>query len=197
MKRIALLLFLALPLAAADFEAGVRHVVVKTLGDSGELELPLSRGFAATGEVFWSKRVSTMLAASFVNPEAILRNEVDLGTLGLDVYSLTARWHVAPDARLSGFAGAGPAIVRIGNLDDQFGDVYEADFDNETTLALDGGLRYRLTPRVALELDVLYLPLDAKPIVRKATDPNVQLEETLGIDPLIVSVGASWRFGGR
>jgi len=202
MKRLtlALLVLLALPLAAADFELGIRHVVSKTMGDSGDLDLALGRGFGATAEVFWTKRWSTNVAATLVNPEAILfpstppPNDVDLGTLGLDVYSLTARWHMRPDARLSTFVGAGGALVQIGNLDDQFGQTFYADFDNETTFVVEGGLRYRFRPSIAFELGAMYVPLEAEPHVRLATDPNVGLPAKLGLDPVIVSVGASWRF---
>jgi hypothetical protein len=202
MRRLtlAILLLVAPTLAAADFELGIRHVVAKATGDSGELDLPLSRGFGASAEVFWSKRVSTNLAATFVNPEAILRpsspppDDVDLGTLGLDIYSLTARWHFVPDARLSTFAGAGGTLVQIGNLDDQFGDVFEADFDSETTFVVEGGLRYRFRPRVIFELGVMYVPLEGEPHIRRATEANVTLPRKVGIDPLIVSVGAAWRF---
>jgi hypothetical protein len=202
MRRFAFaaLLVFTLPLAAADFELGIRHVVAKTTGDSGDLDLPLSRGFGATAEVFWSKRWSTNVAATFVNPEAILfpstppPNDVDLGTLGLDVYSLTARANFRPDARLSPFAGAGAALVQIGNLDDQFGETLYADFDNETTFVVEGGLRYRIRPSIAFELGAMYVPLETEPHVRLATNPNVMLPAKLGIDPVIVSIGASWRF---
>lgn len=195
-----LLAFAAMPLAAADLELGIRHVVAQPSGDRGDLDIGMSRGFGASAEVFWSPRFSATLAATLVNPEAILLpsnpppDAVDLGTLGLDVYSLTARWHIAPARRLSGFAGAGGALVQIGNLDDQFGDAFEADFDSETTFVVEGGLRYRVRPSVYLELGAMYLPLDAEPRVRVATDPNVVLPSTLELDHAIVSIGAAWRF---
>jgi outer membrane protein with beta-barrel domain len=201
MKRfaLALLVLLAPPLAAAELELGIRHVVSKATGDSGDLDVPLSRGFGASAEVFWSKHLSTSAAATFVNPEAILfpsnppPNDVDLGTLGLDLYSLTARWHFAPDARFSTYAGAGAALVQIGNLDDQFGNTFEAEFDSETTFIVEGGLRYRVQ-RVVFELGVMYVPLEAEPHVLLATDPNVALPAKVGLDPVIVSLGAAWRF---
>jgi hypothetical protein len=188
-----------MPLAAADFELGIRHVISKTTGHSGDLDIPLSRGFGASAEVFWSSHFSTSAAATFVNPAAILHpstpppEDVDLGTLGLDIYSLSARWHFAPDARLSTFAGAGAALVKIGNLDDQFGDTFEADFDNQTTFIVEGGLRYRVQ-RVVFEMGVMYVPLEAEPHIRRATDPNVKLPAKVGLDPVIVSLGAAWRF---
>jgi outer membrane protein W len=197
MIRVLFALLLALPVAAADFEIGVRHVVAIPTGDSGDLDLPLSRGFAATGEFFFTPRVSAQASALFVNPEAILfpsappPNDVDLGTLGLDVYSATARVHFAPERRLSAFAGGGAALVILGDLDDQFGDEVEAEFDNELTLVVEGGLRYRFRPRVFFDLSASYLPLEAQP---KITRSAYALPETMGIDPLIVSVGVAWRF---
>lgn len=193
MRKLLVLLLLATPLFAADYELGIRHVVAQTTGDSGDLDLPMSRGFGASAEIFWTKHFAMTAAATFVNPEAILR-DVDLGTLGMDVYSATARWYFAPDARLSAFAGAGGALVQLGNLDDQFGDAFEADFANETTFVVEGGVRYRVQ-HVVLELGVMYVPLDAEPRVRRATDPKIALPAKLGIDPVIVNVGAAWRFG--
>src|SRR5687767_14709153 len=114
MMRIALILLLAFPVFAADFELGARHLVVFPKGDSGALDLPMSRGFSATAEVFWSERFSTQFAAAFANPEAILRPEnaepVDLGTLGLDIYSASARYHFSPQRKLSAYAGGGAAF---------------------------------------------------------------------------------------
>jgi outer membrane protein W len=202
MKTLALLLFtlVAAPLSAADLELGIRHVLAKPVAESGELDIGMSRGFGASAEVFWSERFSTALAATLVNPEAILipsttpDTPVDLGTLGLDVYSVAARWHVAPARRLSGFVGAGGALVQIGNLDDQFGDTFEADFDSEATFLLEAGLSYRVASSVFLDVTATYLPLDGKPRVSLATDPNVALPATLSLDHAIVSVGAAWRF---
>jgi opacity protein-like surface antigen len=188
MKRIVLILLLALPAFGADVEAGIRHIVVFPIGDSGTLDIPMSRGFGATAEVFWSERLSTQFAASFANPEAILRPEnaepVDLGTLGLDIYSASVHYHFAPQSRLSAYAGAGAALVVVGNLDDQFGDDFEATFDSETTFLGDAGLRYRVLSRVILDLGVTYMPLS----------PRSDQIEGVNVDPLIVTAGASWRF---
>ena len=194
MRKLVLLLFLAAPLLAADFEAGVRHVVVASTGDSGELDIPLSRGFGATAEVFWTERLSTQFAATFVNPEAILfaanAEPVDLGTLGLDTYSVSARYHLAPASRLSAYAGGGVAFITIGNLDDQFGDQYEATFDSETTLLIEGGLRYRLLPRLFIDVGVAYMPVGAEPKVTRGAN----LPDEVNVDPVTISGGLSWRF---
>ena len=186
MKRLIFVLLLAAPAFAADFEAGIRHVVMNAMGESGELDLPMSRGFAATGEVFWTERLSTQFAASFVNPEAILHpagaEPVDLGTLGIDIYSATARWHFTPAARFSAYAGGGAALVMLGNLDDQFGDEVLVEYDNQTTFLGEAGVRYRFRPRLFLDLGVAYMPLSA--------DGEIELN----VDPLTVSGGIAWRF---
>jgi outer membrane protein W len=193
MKRLAVLaaLLIALPLAAREFEAGVRHVIVTT-GDTGDLDVKLSRGFAATGEVYFLRhRFSTELSATFVNPEAIFADEVDLGTLGLQTTALTARWNMRPESHLTFFVGAGPALVTIGNLDDQFDDEVEIDFDSELTVVGEAGLRYRVIPRLALVLTVAYTPVKATPNVRRS---NITLPRQLAIDPMTFGIGATWRF---
>ena len=203
--RIAfvLLLALALPLRAADFELGFRHLSMTPRGDGafdgGELEIVSSRGFGATAEVFWTPRISTQLAATFLNPAAFLYpanpppNDLDLATFGIDTYSLTARYHFAPDRHLSAFAGAGGAIVILGNLDDRFADQLEMTFDRETALLVEGGIRYRLFPNVIIDATVSYMPLEATPKhVRNET--TVTLPAIVKLDPLTVSVGAAWRF---
>jgi hypothetical protein len=197
---VFLLFFIALPLHAADIEAGGQHVIAMTGGDTGTLDVKTSRGFSAHVEVFWSDRVSTRGTATFLNPAAILfpdnppPTDVDLGTLGLDSYSATARIHLGGQRRLSAFAGGGAALVVIGNLDDQFGDAVEIEFDPETTFVAEGGLRYRIFPRVVLEAGVTYMPLEAEADILRATDPRYPLPSTIAVDPLIVSVGAAWRF---
>lgn len=201
MRRASILLFLllTLPLYAAEIEAGVQHVIAMT-GDTGTLDIKTSRGFGANLEVFWSDRVSTRAAATFLNPAAILFPEnppptdVDLGTLGLDIYSATARIHLRPRARFSAFAGGGAALVVIGNLDDQFGDAVEIEFDPEMTFVAEAGLRYRIYPEIVLEVGVAYLPLEAEADILRASDPRYSLPSTIAVDPLIVSVGAAWRF---
>ncbi len=152
-----------------------------------------SRGFGAHVEVFWSSRVSTRVTAVYLNPAAILYpdnpppSDLDLGTLGLDIYSATARFHFAPRRGFSAFAGGGAAVVAVGNLDDRFGDEIEIDFDPVTTFVAEAGVRYRVHPRVVLEVGAAYLPLELD-------DAPPPLQPTVGIDPLIVSAGAAWSF---
>jgi hypothetical protein len=197
MKRLLCMLLFATSLRAADVEVGAQHVV-SIPRDEGTLDIEVSRGFGAHAEVFWRETVSTRFAATFLNPAAILfpenppPSDVDLGTLGLDIYSATARYHFG--GRWAGFAGGGAALVVIGNLDDQFGEDVEIEFDPETTFVAEGGLRFRFRPRIVLELGVTYLPLEAEPEVLRASDPRYPLPATVTVNPVIVSAGAAWRF---
>lgn len=199
MKRILLILLVAMSARAAELEVGAAHVV-SIPRDRGTLDIEVSRGFAAHAEIFFSDALSTRVAATFLNPAAILfpedppPSDVDLGTLGLDIYSATARYHFAPRARLSAFAGAGGALVVLGNLDDQFGTDVEVEFDPALTLVGEGGLRYRFRERIILELGVAYLPLEADSRILRAADPRYPVPGTVTVNPLIVSAGAAWRF---
>jgi outer membrane protein W len=200
MTRFWLLtLLLALPVQAADLELGLRHLSMSPMGnetfDGGAVDVVSSRGFAATAEVFWTPRISTQFAGTFVNPAAFLYTdvEVDLGTFGIDTYSLSARYHLAPHARFSPFAGAGAGLVVFGDLEDRFGDDLEMTFDRQLAYLVEGGLRYRLFSRVLLDVAVSYMPLQATPN-RVRNDGHLLLPERVKLDPLAISAGASWRF---
>jgi outer membrane protein W len=200
---LALALLFAVPLHAANLEFGIRHLSMSPRGDGaydgGTLDVVSSRGFGATAEVFWTPRVSTQLAATFVNPAAIAfptnppPDDLDLGTFGIDTYSLTARYHFAPDARFSPFVGAGGAVVIFGDLEDRFGDAIEMTYDREMAALVEGGVRYRLFPRVMLDVAVSYMPLEATPNAVR-NDTNNPLPGKVQLDPMTVSVGAAWRF---
>lgn len=195
---LALLALLALPAAAQHppVEAGIQHVIGfygSTDFDAGTLELPMSRGFAATAEVFWTPSLTTHFAATFVNPEAFLNTpgETDLGTVGIDLLSAQVRYHFRPTARFAPYAGAGVAFASLGNIDDRFGDALEATLASQVTWTAAAGVRYRVLPRLTLEAGATYVPLRPELQVRKT---NAPLPESLQIDAVIVGVGAAWRF---
>lgn len=201
MRRIAaaLVLLLTLPARAADVEVGIHHVATMMTGDGtydgAELEVELSRGFAASAEVFFSERVSTQLSATFINPVAVINpGDVDLNTISLDIYALSGRWHFAPEARLSGFAGGGVAFVSLGNLEERFDDRIEIEFDPETTFLVEAGLRYRFRPRIIFTGSLTYMPLEAESLVVRDGRPDVPLPERVSLDPVTLSLGAAWRF---
>lgn len=203
---VATVVLLLFPAAsrAAGVEVGIQHVIALPMGEEGfpggVIEIEQGRGFGISGEWFVSERLSLRGAATFVNPAVILfpatppPSDVDLGTLGLDIYSASARWHLAPRSRLSYYAGAGAAYVLMGNLEDRFGDDLEINLGPESALLAEGGLRYRFRERVFFELGVTWMPLESELDVVRADRWTVPLPVTIGIDPLVLSAGASWRF---
>jgi hypothetical protein len=191
------LLFITLPLFGQrpPIEIGIQHVIAlgsETSFAGGRLEIPASRGFAATGEIFWSERWSTQFAATFINPEAILYlpNDVDLGTLGIDIYSAQARVHFRPAARFDPYAGAGVAAVVLGNLEERFGDDIETDFDSELTFNATAGVRWKRN-RLALDAGATYTALEPELRVIRT---DVALPARLDLYPIVIHFGATWRF---
>lgn len=191
---------LTVPLAAAGkYALGAQHAIVIP-SDTGEVEVATSRGFAATAEWFFTDRVTAHFSTTFVNPETILfpanppPDDVDLGTLGLDIYALTGRYYFSPDARWSPYAGAGGAYVVIGNLEDRFGDDLEIVFDPEVAPVVEGGLRFRFRPSLSFNAGATYIPVTATSNIRFNDDPRITLPEELALNPVTVSVGVAWRF---
>ncbi|HEY0156368.1 MAG TPA: OmpW family outer membrane protein [Thermoanaerobaculia bacterium] len=196
--RLLLLLALALPIAAADVDVSVSHVGTFMTGDNafpgGELDVQTSRGFAASADVFWTPRLSTRFAATFINPVAILQPaDIDLNTVSLDIYSASARFHFTPAARLSPFAGGGAAIVSFGNLEERFADEILMELDPEAAFLVEAGVRYRFRPRIFLEVAVSYMPLEGEVDVVRERE-GVALPSRVAFDPVTISAGAGWRF---
>jgi len=197
MKRLLFALLFAFPAFAADVEVGVDHVITFMQGepafDGGELEVRTSRGFTASAEAFFSPRVSARFSAMFINPIAFI-DDVDLNTLGMDVYGASARYHFRPDAQFSPFAGAGAAYVSFGNLEGRFADDLEMEVDAKTAFFVEGGLRYRFRPRIFVHTTVTYMPLEGDVRVIHDARPDVTPPERIELNPLTVSAGATWRF---
>jgi membrane associated rhomboid family serine protease/outer membrane protein W len=194
------LFLLAMPMGAAPkYELGLQHVIVIP-ADTGEVEVATSRGFAGTAEWFVTDRAAVHFGATFVNPEAILfpatppPSDVDLGTLGIDVYSLSARYYFSPGARWSPYLGAGGAYVVFGNLDDQFGEDIEVEFDPELALVAEAGVRFRFRHGMFFNAGVAYMPVTATSDVRRSNDPRVTLPAELQLNPVTASIGVAWHF---
>jgi outer membrane protein W len=119
--------------------------------------------------------------------------DLDLNTLGMNTYSLTARRHFRPVLGFTPFAGAGTAITTFGNLEERFGNRIELDFDPAVSWLMEGGVRYNFHGRLWLDAALSYMRLEAEPShVRNETD--IELPPRIDVDPLTLSVGAAWRF---
>jgi outer membrane protein W len=194
-----LLGLLAVPMSAAGkYELGIQHVIVRP-ADTGEVHVATSRGFAGTAEWFFTGRTTAHFAATFVNPETILfpgtppPSDVDLGTLGMATYALTAR-HYFADARWSPYLGAGAAYVVFGNLEDRFGEDIDLEFDPEVAPVAEAGLRYRIRPALSLNAGLAYMPVTATSTLRRSDDPRVTLPDELQLNPVTLTLGLAWHF---
>jgi membrane associated rhomboid family serine protease/outer membrane protein W len=197
---LAALVLMAMPMTAAQqYEVGIQHVILRP-ANTGEIDVATSRGFAATADWFVSDRTAAHFAATFVNPETILfpatppPSDVDLGTLGLDIYSLSARYYVSPVARWSPYLGAGGAYVVFGNLEDRFGDDIDIEFDPELAPLAEAGLRFRFRRGIFFNAGITYIPVTATSNVRRNNDTRITLPAELKLNPVIVSVGIAWHF---
>lgn len=190
MRRLLVVLFIALPAFGGSLELGIRHVITNVSSDTGALEIESGRGFGAVAEWFWNDSLSTQASVTLINPAASI-DGTDLGTLGMSTYAATARWHIAPRARISGYAGGGVAFVKFGDLDDQFGDAIDVQLGDETAFLGEAGLRWHARPHVYLDLGGTYMPLEAKPEIGRS---NVAFPTSVTLDPWTVGVSASWRF---
>ncbi|HWW61038.1 MAG TPA: OmpW family outer membrane protein [Thermoanaerobaculia bacterium] len=188
-RIVAILILLAAP-ALAQTEIGARYIATSEQ-KTDSIELHTCQGFAAFGERFWSDRFSLRLEARFLQPAAFVSG-VDLGTLGVEPVALTMRYHLAPNARFSPYAGAGVAYVRFGDLDDQFGDDVDITFDSETAFVGEAGVRLRLHERISFDFGVTYMPVDATPLVHRGA--GVALPDKIRINPIVLGGAASWRF---
>lgn len=195
---LAIMLLVATSTFAADIEVGIQHLNTIMTGeaafDGGEIEVVSSRGYGVTGEVFWSPRFSTQLAATFINPAAFLRpQDMDLQTLGTNVYSATARYHFTSASRFTPFAGGGAALATFRNLDERFGESYELEVEATPALMVEGGVRFRFRPRIHFDFTLTYMPVEADVNVVRNTN-NIAVPSTIGLDPVTMKAGASWRF---
>jgi outer membrane protein W len=185
-----LLLFLP-RMASADpeIEIGARYLTTR-LREEDALSVHSSNGFGATAEAFWTERVSTQVSGTFIQPVAFV-NDIDLGTLGLQTVAVTARFYAR--TRFAPFVGAGGAVVIPGDLDDRFGENLLVEFDTAQGFAAEAGVRYRRSETVAFELVAMYVPLELDLRVTRNRN-GVPLPSTLRLDPVVLAVGASWRF---
>jgi outer membrane protein W len=193
--RLALLVTLFLSLSAFAgspvFEAGARFVNAQPRNGGG-FKFDRANGYAVAAELFWTESISTRIDAAFTEPPASL-GPTDLGTMGVNPVTLTARWHLLPRARISPFVGAGVAYVNLGDLDDVDGDAVLLSPKSKITGAAEAGVRFRWQRGIYLDATATYLPLKTDLVVRRNTIA-APLPAQLKLDPVILGVGFALRF---
>jgi outer membrane protein len=168
----------------------------KDLADPADIEFDPAIGYGVAANVFFTDRVSAEFAVSRVKPESTVRRRAVSGTSGdLDMMPLTAvlQYHFAPNGFIDPYVGAGAAYVLFDDVkSDGLNGIEKINFKDDAGLAVNAGLGVRLSPRLGLNLDAKYIPLESN-----ATATVVGGGETQGkvdISPIIVSAGLSLRF---
>jgi len=116
--------------------------------------------------------------------------DVDLGDVWLLPPALTLQYHIAPDAKIRPYVGAGINYTVF--LDEDPGSVAtDIDYEDGFGYVLQTGVDVGITDQLAINVDVkkLYLNTDVE---IDALGTTVQAD--VDLDPWIIGVGAAYRF---
>jgi len=170
--------------------------------DDLDVQFDSEQGFGAAVNIFWSRRFSTELAASIVEPDLQLRSQDPAAPLfatgSLEMIPITGvlQFHLSPDGKVDPYIGAGVAYVLFDQVNDSGDlgdiDVETIDFDDDAGLVLNAGLSIDITPRLAIYLDGKYVPVKSSATATFATGPGTTTD--IDINPLIISAGLGFQF---
>jgi outer membrane protein W len=199
-KRIVIALaLLLLPLTAAaqmndlgvfvstsQFEDGE----IDDAGDIFDVEYDEDMGFGVLYNRYWTNGFSTEFAYQRLGADLTLSVEdiaEDFASLDLDILSATAQLHFARGAMFDPYIGGGVAYISgeagaIGT-----GELEDADLENEIDFLANAGLNVGLGRSFTVFIDGKYVMYEA----RGEGDPD---DETLEVNPLILSGGIKFRF---
>lgn len=171
-----------------------------------ELEFEDATGFGISANWFWTDRFSTELMAIALDSDAQINISapgepgvaLSLGSLDVTPIMLTAQFHLSPDGAIDPYIGVGAAYVLLGDLQpDPLVEAPPVELEDEVTFLVNAGLQFSITPNFGIILDARYMPLQAEPEDDEEGDEELEEEEEVDLDPIIVSLGLRWRFGGR
>lgn len=200
-KRIIIVLSLLLfPLAATaqNNELGVfistsqfEDSEIDDAGDVFDVEFDEDMGVGVLYNRFWlGGTFSTEFAYQRLGADLTLSFEdirEDVGELDLDILSATGQLHFARGSMLSPYIGGGLAYVsgEAGSIDPN--EVDDVDLENEVDFLVNAGLNVGLGRSFAVFLDGKYILYEA----RGEGDDD---DESIDINPLIISGGVKFRF---
>lgn len=175
-----------------------RYVVADPRGSVMDEEIEISveddEGFGIAYVNEFTPALSLELGVSRIEPSLVasaddLPVEVRLGELEMTPITAAVRYHFLPGSRVSPYVGAGVAYVLYDELRFEDDDDDTVDFENSFGYLASAGVDFRLTDFVGINVDAKYLKSESE--ASAEGDP-----ETLDfeIDPLITSVGVSFRF---
>lgn len=196
-----------LPLSASAQTAPANDVGVFVTSSSYDhefdfdgIEFEEKAGYGVSYNRFWSDAISTEFAAQklaadikyepFLEPESY-----DLGEMDLTVISATAQWHFLRGGRVSPYAGVGLAYIQ-GEVEtyaietepgEEPIEAGKFDLESETTLLVNGGVDFNVTPALAISLDLKYIAYDPKGEGELDND-------RVDLNPFVAAAGLKFRF---
>jgi outer membrane protein len=200
---LAVTVFTAMtPVSAQDFDGiwdkdrfQIRGRIIGVLADgdgvvnSTTLQTDVDNAYVPEVDVtyFFTKNIAAELIA------ATAEHKVSAGTNTLgDVWilppTLTLQYHFQPDEKFSPYIGAGINYSMFYGEDDAAG-FNNLDVDGGLGWALQAGFDYWLNDHWGVNADIKYVDLDVDVRVN-----NTLSADDVELDPVIVGVGASYRF---
>lgn len=158
-------------------------------------------GYGIGANVFFGDKISLELAASEVRPTAqygFFPSGAALSQGDLKMIPLTGvfQYHVAPNAVIDPYVGAGAAYILFDNLrnanDVGRVGVSRIDFKDDAGLVINGGIAFNFSPRIGITLDGKYVPLKASADAVYVTGPSTQ--QKIKINPVMASAGLTFHF---
>jgi outer membrane protein W len=159
-------------------------------------------GYGIGANIFFGNHVSAAFDVVRARPKTTVVSPsggVSYATSGTRMTPLSGvlRWHFAPDGGVDPYVGAGIAYVLFDKAD-VFGNgvLGQIDVKDKAGLALNAGVSFRISRRLAFTADGKYVPLRASvnPIYPPGTIPIIPVVLDVKINPMIVSGGLSLRF---
>ena len=159
-------------------------------------------GYGIGANIFFGNHVSAAFDVVRARPKTTLVSRsggVSNTTSGTRMTPLSGvlQWHFAPDGAVDPYVGAGVAYVMFDKAD-VFGNgiVSQIDVKDKAGLALNAGVSFRISRRLAFTADGKYVPLKAtaNAVYPPGTIPLIPVVLNVKIDPIIVSGGLSLRF---
>ena len=211
--RIALVCIIALPAFAADraFDLTGWAAWVDPNGSHtpGNLAIPAQRfdvdytgklGYGIGANVFFANHLSAAFDVVRARAKTTLRPRNGGGfyaTGGTRMTPLSGvlQWHFTPNGSVDPYVGAGAAYVLFDKAD-VFGNgtVSQIEVKDKGGLALNAGISFRISRRLAFTADGKYLALKATANAVYPPIPTIPVILNARINPVIVSGGISLRF---
>lgn len=175
-----------------------RYVMADPRGSATDEEIEISLdddegfGFAYVNE--FAPALSLELSVARIEPSLLASADdfpvpVRLGELEMTPITAAIRYHFLPGARVSPYVGAGAAYVLYDELRFEDDDDDTVDFENSLGYLASAGVDFRVTDFIGINVDAKYLKSESE--ASGEGDPESLDFE---IDPLITSVGVSFRF---